>query len=127
MIDVGTRTWQPGLLFVALVMVTACTGSDPSGLIEIHTPMGFLDCPSDLYQIGSSEIATESIGSGTPEAALALLTADLGLPPGTPQIESQTAEEVVFLFADPEGHRLGRVGIVHFVNGWFVGTTASCG
>ena len=128
MIDVGLRTRQAVLLLIMLVVVTACSRSNPSGLIEIRGQSGgLLDCPSELWQYAVSEIATDAVGSETPQTALALLTPDLGLPPGTPQIESETAEQVVFVFNDLEGHRLGRVGIGHFDNGWFIAWNERCG
>ncbi|MBP1632773.1 MAG: hypothetical protein H6Q11_1061, partial [Acidobacteria bacterium] len=75
----------------------------------------------------SATIDVTAEGSVTSDEALALLTADNGRPSGSPQVESETDGNVVYLFTDPEGHRLGRVGVTLMPNGWFVGSTERCG
>ncbi len=93
--------------------------------LELRGYLGVLDCPL-YWQHGTADFFEDAQGSATAEEALALLT--LGLPPGTPQVESEATDEVVYLFTDAEGHRLGRVKVVLWqTGGWLVAETEECG
>jgi len=116
--------WCVALVAIVLLGAAACG----DGLIEVPGVLGVMDCPTEFWQRSTGEIPVDAQGSATPQEALALLTSDLGLPPGTPQVESEVPDEVVYLFTDSEGHRLGRVTVIRWqTGGWLVATTEACG
>jgi len=109
---------------VAIVLMGAAACGD--GLIEVPGVLGVMDCPTEFWQRSTADFVADAQGSATPQEALALLTS--GLPPGTPQVESEAPDEVVYLFTDSEGHRLGRVTVIRWqTGGWLVATTEACG
>lgn len=113
---------------VAMLVVAAYGGSSTENLTQIRSNSGgLLDCSSETVQYSIFEPAVTAGGSSTPTDVLSLLTPDLGLPPGTPQLESETGTEAVFLFTDTEGHRLGRAVVGQLDTGWFILRTERCG
>ena len=95
--------------------------------LELRGYLGVLDCPG-YWQHSTADFFEDAQGSPTAQEALALLTSDLGLPPGTAQVESEATDEVVYLFTDGEGHRLGRVKVILWqTSGWLVAETEECG
>lgn len=113
--------WLAGLVILA----SACSSET---LYEVEGYLGVMDCPNEYWAHSIPEIPDDAPGSPTPEEALALLTSGLGRPPGTPQVESQSPEGVVYLFTDPDGHRLGRASVFLWqTGGWLVGVTERCG
>ena len=114
-------------LAVAL-LIAGCGDASPDVLSEVQAARGFLDCPSDLVQYSTADLDVNAAGSATANAALDLLTPDLGLPPGVASVETQGGNEVVYLFSDSDGHRLGRVVVSRpGSGGWFVMSTERCG
>lgn len=117
----------PVLLAVGLLVV-GCSDAPPDEVSEVQTRNGLLDCPSDLVQYSVTDLDVDALGSPTPDAALALLTPDLGLPTGVASVESEDVDDVVFVFTDSEGHRRGRVVVSRpGSGGWFVMATERCG
>jgi hypothetical protein len=112
------------LVAIVLLSATGCSG----GLIEVPGYLGIMDCPSEFYQHSTGDFGADARGSATAQEALAMLTADMGLPPGTPQVESEAPDEVIYLFTSSEGHRLGRVLAIRLqTGGWGVADTERCG
>jgi hypothetical protein len=110
-----------------MLVVAACGGSSDGNLTQVRSNSGgFLDCSSETVQYSIFEPAVTAGGSSTPSDVLSLLTPDQGLPPGTPTIESETGAEVVFLFTDGDGHRLGRAVVGQLDTGWFILRTERC-
>jgi len=122
------RRWMYAIVaLVLLAAVGGCGDSAGADLIEVAGLQGTMDCPAEQFQHSTGDWDHNAPGSPTAEAALALLTPDLGLPPGTPQVESDAPDVVRYLFIDAGGHRLGRVVIARTAGGWFVATTERCG
>jgi hypothetical protein len=115
------------IALLLLAVVSGCGDSSAADLVEVEGPEGVMDCPSDQFQYSTADWDPNAPGSSTAEDALALLTPGLGLPPGTPQVESDAPDEVKYLFSDAQGHRLGWVVIARTAGGWFVATTERCG
>ena len=122
-----------------LWIASACTNSSdlspndqmsasPSARYEVRAPSGhILDCVSEQWQRSDAEIAGDAEGANTAELALSAFTSNQGRPPGTPRVESRSDEQVVFLFEDSDGQRLGWVGVIQTENGWFIMWTEQCG
>ena len=117
-----------GIVVLMLCGAIGACSSSGGGLVAVQGALGVMDCPSDLHHTSYAAITADAVGSETADAALARLTTDLGLPPGVPGWESSsgTADRVVYLFRDSEGHRLGRAEVVLSPNGWFVVMTERC-
>jgi len=50
------------------------------------------------------------------------------VPPETPQVESESLREVVYVYTDPDGHRLGRVIVGQpYDTGWLATQVERCG
>jgi len=98
--------WLPAGAMIALIALAGgCGGAERS---EVRTNSGFiLDCPSDTVLYFGITPTVEG-GAATPDDALARVTGD-PLPPGAPEVEFGTPGQVVYVFTDSEGHRLGRV------------------
>ena len=109
------------------LLLSACGNSGDGTLVHVQGYDGVMDCPSDLYERSVADISETASGSATAEEALQLLTPDLGLPPGSPKVDSDAADTVTYLFADSNGLRLGRVVVTRGTGGWFVTTTERCG
>ena len=119
------------LVLVAVVCAIVTTGCDTdtsAALTEVTAPTGVLDCPTEVFESSTSDVDVHAPGSPSADAALALLTVDLGRPPGDPRVEAATERQVVYLFTDQQGHRLGRVVVAQTASGgWFVEQTERCG
>ena len=110
------------IILVFLAVVAGCGDSSAAGLVEVEGLEGVMDCPSELVpEYTTGDWDPNAPGSSTADDALALLTPDFGLPPGTPQVESDAPDEVRYLFIDAQGHRTGWVVIARTTGGWFVG------
>jgi hypothetical protein len=120
----GRRSWSVAL--VALLALGSCGDS----IREVQTNGGgTLDCPSDtvLYAVVDP---TPEAGEPTPAEALAALTSasDPPVPSGRPEVASESDDEVVYLFTDSDGHRVGRVIVRRpLETGWSVVATERCG
>ncbi len=116
--------WPAALGFSLLLAAVACSGDD--ALVAVRAPGGFLDCPTEQYQYMTGDWDPAAPKAPSPEAALDRLTPEIGRPAGTPGVETQTADAVSYLFADAEGHRLGRAAVVLTPGGWIVATAERC-
>jgi hypothetical protein len=123
----GLMKWWTAVVGVLLAAASACGDSGEADLVEVQGVVGVMDCPSESSQYSTGDWDPNALGASTADAALALLTPGLGLPPGTSQVESDAPDEVMYLFSDLEGHRLGRVVILRTAGGWHVATTERCG
>lgn len=118
------RRWVLGGVIAALAASVSGCGR---GLSEVQTNSGgLLDCPSDTV-LYFNVTPTVAGGSSTADGALTTLVGN-PLPPGTPQLESARPGEVVYVYTDSEGHRLGRVILrqPHDAD-WSVLQTERCG
>jgi hypothetical protein len=110
---------------VALVALVSACGSARS---EVRTSNGgLLDCPSETIEYAVFDRSFDAPGSPLPDGALAILSWDLGEPPGNPHVESETDNEAVFVYTDADGSRVGRVAVVRPETGWFIQWTERCG
>jgi hypothetical protein len=118
------KRWVLAGSILAVVTALSACGSQ---LSEVQTNSGgILDCSSDTVSYAMIEPVPEA-GSSAPDGALAGLGDDL-VPPGTPQVESQSLREVVFVYTDPDGHRLGRVIVGRpYDTGWLPTQVERCG
>jgi len=107
-----------------LLAAGACSGGD--GFTEVRAIAGLLDCPTTEFSYSMGEWDPGTPQAPSPEAALARLTPDQGLPPGTPRVDTEAADAVTYLFTDEDGHRLGRVAVTLTPGGWVVATTERC-
>ena len=118
------KRWFGSAIVAVVTAAGACGGSD---LSEVQTNSGgILDCPSDtvLYATWDPVLGP---GSSLPGEALSVLAADR-MPLGTPQMESESTREVVYVYTDADGHRLGRVMVGRpYDTGWFATRTERCG
>lgn len=89
--------------------------------------MGVMDCPSEYWQRSTGDYDHNASGWATADAALALLTSDLGLPPGVARVQLDTGDRVLYLFLGSEGQRLGRVEVSRVTGGWIITSTERCG
>jgi hypothetical protein len=115
------------LVLCAVFAAASCGSGDARR--EVQTPRGnVLDCIDDqiAYTAGVDPPIAEAVGWDEPEQALAAY-GDLDRPPGTPGVETTSDTEVVFVFTNPSGDRLGRVGVRLWPGGWFVGWAEKCG
>lgn len=95
----------------------------------VPTPWGnVLDCVDEqiAYTAGVDPPIAEAVGWDEPEQALAAY-GELDRPPGTPGVETASDTEVVFVFTNPSGDRLGRVSVRLWPRGWFIGWAEKCG
>lgn len=120
--------WRAAVVGLALLTASsACSDSGEVDLVEVQGYDGVMDCPSEFFQHSTGDWDPNAPGSSTAEEALALLTTDMGLPPGVPQVESDSPDRVMYVFSDAQGRRLGRVVVARTAGGWFVATTERCG
>lgn len=113
-----------GVLVALAASVSGCGGAERSAVRT--NSGGTLDCPSDTVAYFSITPSLEG-GAATPDGALALLEGD-PLPPGTAQVESEGTSEVVYVYTDSEGHRLGRVMVGQpYDTDWSALQTERCG
>lgn len=113
------------LLAIAL-LVSSCAAR--GSLVEVVAPSGGkLDCPDELVASSVAELMDDAVGADSAEAALGALPS-LDRPKGQSMVEDSNSEEVVFLFADADGNRRGRVGTGRQGDrGWFVLWVEKCG
>jgi len=119
----GRRSW--GVVLAALLLLGSCGDS----IREVPTNGGgILDCTSDtvLYAVIDP---TPEAGAATPAEALAVLDpASAPVPSGRPEVASESDREVVYIFTNSDGHRVGRVIVRRpFEAGWSVVATERCG
>ena len=116
-----------GVLLGSL-LVAGCSGEGDR--IEVTTPSGrMLDCPSEevAYLASGGPDLADAVGAGSAQGARESLH-DLDRPPGHPVVEEASPAEVVFVFLDDAGHRLGRVGTrLYDQRGWFFFLMEKCG
>lgn len=110
----------------AVIVLTAFSACGDARSEVVTNNGGVLDCPSLAIEYAHFDRSPEAPGSSTPTRAAALLTPDLGLPPGTPTMESEGPASVVFIYTDGEGNRLGRVFVSNHDTGWFVDEVERC-
>lgn len=130
----GHLVVQPGTSTVYLVTVDtaglhAYQLTEPEGdlRIEVSTPSGrTLDCPSDLIASGVFDLMADAVGSVTPQAALDRFQ-QVEHFPGEATVEDESTDEVVFVFTDTDGNRLGRVFVGLTDSGWFALREERCG
>jgi hypothetical protein len=111
-----------------MVMVALVGASCASGIRSaVPAPSGrTLDCPSDLIASSTSDLLAEAQGWSTArEAVNAYMRIDRPL--GEPSVEEDTPEEVIFVFTNDGGNRVGRFFASLTNNGWFVLKTEKCG
>ena len=122
------RRWiLHGAILATVMAAGACRGSEGVDFREILTYNGtVLDCPTDEVNYSTFDRSVSAPGFSLPSEALSVLTPYLGLPLGTPQLESEGPQEVVYVYTDPDGHRLGRIVVVQPDTGWFVVKTERC-
>lgn len=120
------RQWTLAGAVVAIAVVGACGSSGERTEIRTNNG-GLLDCRSDTVEYAVFDRSLTAPGSATSADALAVLTEDIIRPPGNPEAESETTAEVVYVFTDEDGNRLGRVGIIRPETGWFVEWAERCG
>jgi len=125
------RSSQGKRLPVVVVVVAAalwwvgCTGNDLRS--EVPTRSGrTLNCPDELIAYSAPDQLAEAIGSDEPAEALDAYLA-FAPQPGSPDIEEETTDEVIFVLTDTEDNRLARVGVTLSDAGWFVTWTEQCG
>ena len=116
--------WALTGAIVALMTLANACGSTRT---EVQTNNGgILDCPSETIEYAVFDRSLEAPGSQLPSDALAILSWDLGTPPGDPQVESEIDDEVVFVYTDAEGNRVGRAVVIRPEAGWFIQETERC-
>jgi hypothetical protein len=109
-----------GMLSIAL---SACGGA----ISEVRTNSGgVLDCPSDTVRYTVIDPAPGN-AAPTPDDARSRLAEAL-VPPGTPQLGSESPVRAVYVYIDEDEHRVGRV-IVHNRSDdkWFATEIERCG
>lgn len=114
---------------VAVMVTVALVGAGCAGSIRssVPTPSGrTLDCPSELIAFSTGDLLAEAQGWSTAQAAVNAYAA-IDRPSGEPSVEEETADEVVFVFTDDGGNRVGRFFVSLTENGWFVLQTEKCG
>lgn len=113
---------------LAAVIVIVVVGSSCSPRVsEVRTNSGgTLDCRSDTVLYAAIDPVPEA-AVPSPADALALLGDDL-VPPGTPEMESESSAEIAFVYRDSDGRRLGRVIVERQGgSGWLPTRTERCG
>ena len=118
----------PGRLLagVLLIVSLSLSGCGQGKRSEVRTNNGgILDCPSATIEYASYSYGDDA-GSPTPEEAISLVESEPTFPSGTPQIETEQDNSVVYVFTDG-GNRLGRALLVELNNGWVVEWTERCG
>ncbi len=114
-------------LACAIVAVTVAVSACSSTRTEVRTNNSTtLDCPSETVEYAVFDHNFEAPGSPLPSDALAVLSWDIGVPRGEPEVESKVGNEVVFVYTDADGNRLGRVVVVRPETGWFIQRTERC-
>lgn len=110
---------------MSLLAAGAC-GS--GGRTEVSTNNGgVLDCTSKTVDYAHFDYGPDAAGSATPAGSIAALTPDVGLPPGTPRVETEGSDAAVFVYTDDAGNRVGRAQAERLNNGWVVQWTERCG
>jgi hypothetical protein len=123
----GDQT-QPGTASVAgFVIVEVESDSFSGSRRAVPTPSGrTLDCPSELIASGTFDLMADAVGSDTPQAALDRFV-QFERFAGEAAVEEKSTDEVVFVFTDGDGNRLGRVFVGRTDNGWFALRDEQCG
>jgi hypothetical protein len=112
-------------LMIVAALAASCGAGDRS---EVATNSGgVLDCTSEKVDYAHFDYGPDAVGSATPDGSLADLTADTGLPPGDPRVETEGRDVVVFVYVDDAGARLGRASAERLAGGWVVKSTERCG
>lgn len=113
------------VVVVASLWLAACTGGNLRSEVSTRSG-GTLDCPDELVAYSIPDYTAEAVGSVQPAEALDAYLA-LEPQPGSPDVEEETTDEVIFVLTDTEDNRLGRVGVTLTDAGWFVTSTEKCG
>lgn len=88
-------------LALALTVVTLVVAACGSGTrTEVRTNNGgILDCESEIVEYAQFDYGPDAPGSASPAESLTMLTADQRIP-GSPQMESEAEDAVVFAYSD---------------------------
>lgn len=118
------KRWTTAAAVVALAAVVSTCGATRT---EVRTNSGgILDCRSETVEYEVFDRSLEARGSPSPEGMLAALSWDLGEHPGELRVESESNDEVAFVYIGADGSRLGRVVVVRVDTGWFIQRTEHC-
>ena len=112
-------------LLVASLVASAC-GSGTRTAVRTNNG-GILDCGSETVEYAHYDYSDDARGSVGPHEALTVFASDPAFPPGTPQIEADRGDGVVFVFTADADNRLGRALAIRLSNGWVVQWTEQCG
>jgi hypothetical protein len=105
---------------VALVLIlSACA---PSHTEVPAAPGRALDCPVETIETTLFGTHPEAPGSSTPSGALVILSWDFGMP----QPESETDNEVVFVYRDSDGDRVASATVARSGAAWFIQQIDQC-
>jgi len=113
------------LVVAASLWLAACTGSGVRSEVSTRSG-GTLNCPDELIAYSTPDYLAEAVGSDQPAEALDAYLA-FAPQPGSPDVEEETTDEVIFVLTDTEDNRTARVGVTLTDAGWFVTWTEKCG
>jgi len=113
------------VVVAASLWLAACTGSNLRSEVSTRSG-GTLNCPDELVAYSTPDYMAEAVGSDQPAGALDAFLA-FAPQPGSPDIEKETTDEVIFVLTDAEDNRTARVSVALTDAGWFVAWTEKCG